>query len=209
MKGEIQGNEIYFLKILTWQQANFSIKAGHPHKAQEAGVLALGLNWPETSARCKPAAWPLCVSGSFGTVRLCTVPRRFPPIFPEGITVKINKIMFVDFSEPPERKTLQQAMHSLAWIIYSRNMELWKCEKKISNHIDSILIIVDLFATNSENAVSMIWDVSSTWNVIFHVFKSWDNILGFRCNQNSSVSVLGHEHGGPIISNPLESIVMG
>lgn len=28
--------------------------------------------------------------------------------------------------------------------------------RKISNHFDSILIIVDLFATNSENAVSMI-----------------------------------------------------
>lgn len=65
--------------------------------------------------------------------------------------------------------------------------------RKISNHFDSILIIVDLFAANSENAVSMICDVSSTQNVIFHVFESQGNILVFRYNQNSSVNVLGHK----------------
>lgn len=68
--------------------------------------------------------------------------------------------------------------------------------RKISNHFDSILIIVDLFAANSENAVSMIWDVSSTQNVVFRIFESQGNILVSRYNQSNSVNVLEQKAKG-------------
>lgn len=43
----------------------------------------------------------------------------FPPIFPAGFNVRINKTVFVDVFELPGRKALQEVINSLAWIIYS------------------------------------------------------------------------------------------
>lgn len=48
----------------------------------------------------------------------------FPPVFPAGFNVRINKTVFVDVFELPGRKALQEVINSLAWIIYSGNMEL-------------------------------------------------------------------------------------
>lgn len=134
-RGEIQGNEMYLLKHPTWQQADFSIKARCPYRAQDAGDLALGLQWPEASASCSPAPCSLFVSlwapSSIG--KLCVTVLFFPPVIPAGFNVRINKTVFVDVFELPGRKALREVINSLAWIISSWNMELWKCEKNLKS----------------------------------------------------------------------------
>lgn len=43
----------------------------------------------------------------------------FPPIFPAGFNVRINKTVFVAVFELPGRKALREVVNSLAWIIHS------------------------------------------------------------------------------------------
>jgi hypothetical protein len=43
----------------------------------------------------------------------------YPPIFPTGFNVRINKTVLVAVFELPGRKALREVVNSLAWIIYS------------------------------------------------------------------------------------------
>lgn len=43
----------------------------------------------------------------------------FPPVFPAGFNVRINKTVFVAVFELSGRKALREVANSLAWIIHS------------------------------------------------------------------------------------------
>ena len=79
----------------------------------------MDLNWLATLASGRPAPQPLRISGSFFVGKVVHDSVVFPPIFPAGFNVRINKTVFVDVFELPGRKALQEVINSLAWIIYS------------------------------------------------------------------------------------------
>lgn len=80
----------------------------------------MGLTEPETwVGLVQTCPQPLCVSGSFFPANFYVTVLCFPPLFPAGFNVRINKTVFVDVFELPRRKALQEVVDSLASIIYS------------------------------------------------------------------------------------------